>query len=68
MIIESAKSYLASRLRDEFGKDTFSEDELTEDFWVELYIRCSDIFKTPDGYVDLDFFWSEELRQFLLRK
>ncbi len=68
MIIESVKPHLVSRLREEFGKDTFCEDELTEDFWSELYIRCSDVFKTPEGKVDLDFFRSEDLRQFLLSK
>lgn len=68
MISKSGKEHIALRLREEFGKDIFGEEELTEEFWTELYIRCSDLFKTPEGCVDLDFFWSEDLRRLLLGK
>lgn len=68
MIKESAKEYISSRLIEEFGKDTFDENELTAEFWTDLYVRCADLFRISDGRVDLDFFWSEDLQQWLLSK
>ena len=49
-----------------FGKNSFTEDELTKDFYTELYIGCNEFFCTEDGSVNLDWFWHEELREWLL--
>lgn len=49
-----------------FGKATFDEDELTQEFYTDLRIGLSDYFRTPDGLVDLDYFWSPVLREWLL--
>ena len=68
MISKTGKEHITLRLQEEFGKDIFGEEELTDEFWTELYIRCSDLFKTSEGYVDLDLFRSEDLRQLLLGK
>ena len=66
MIKESAKAYLSFRLIEEFGKDIFKENELTAEFWTDLYIKCNDFFRLPDGGVDLDFFHSKDLYQWLV--
>ena len=49
-----------------FGKNSFTEDELTKDFYTELYIGCNEFFRTEDGSVNLDWFWHDELREWLL--
>lgn len=51
-----------------FGKDSFTEDELTSEFYSELYIGCNEFFRTEEGLVNLDLFWHEELREWLLTK
>ena len=51
-----------------FGKNTFTEDELTKEFYTELYIGCNEFFRTEEGLVNLDWFWHEELREWLLTK
>ena len=48
-----------------FGKNSFSEEEMTSDFFAHLYCSCGDFFKTEDGYISLDLFRSEEIRQWL---
>lgn len=54
-------------LIDVFGKDTFTEDELTKDFYTELNVRCWSFFRTEYGAnVDLDLFWSDGIKSFLL--
>ncbi len=53
------------RLLDIFGKTVFDEAELTKEFYTTLYISFSDFFQ-KDGGVDLDQFWSPELREWLL--
>lgn len=55
-------------LTDVFGKDTFTEDEMTREFYVELNIRCHCFFETPyNALMDLDMFWSEEVKAYLMR-
>ena len=51
-----------------FGKNTFTEDELTNVFYTVLYFGCNEFFRTEDGAVNLDWFWHEELREWLLTK
>ena len=51
-----------------FGKNTFTEDELTKEFYTRLYIECGDLFRNDDGCINLDLFWNEELRDWLLKK
>lgn len=51
-----------------FGKDTFSEMELTKDFYVEIKISFSNFFMSENDVFDLDLFWSEELKLWLLSK
>ena len=53
------------QLMNTFGKTTFTEEELTKDFYTELYISCADCFKGKNG-INLDQFWSPQLREWLL--
>lgn len=62
----SFSSQFSKCLKKLFGKDTFVESELTQDFFSTLYNGSGDIFKTDSGAVDLDFFWSENVRRWLL--
>lgn len=66
MLNELGRTELSKLLHRTFGKDTFTEDELTKDFYTNLYIGSGDFFKTEDGCMDLDFFWSEDVREYLL--
>ena len=59
---------LKKRLVEIFGKDTFTEDELTAEFYTELRISCNDFFSTEEGIFSLDDFWSEKVRDILLGK
>lgn len=54
------------RLMDVFGKVSFEEDEFTEEFYNTLRINFSDLFQTNSGYFNQDFFWSPELREWLI--
>lgn len=56
----------SKKLIEVFGKDTFMEEELTKEFYVELKIKCSEFFVTDDDCFDLDLFWSEEIKEWLL--
>lgn len=60
------KKQLSQKLIDVFGKDTFTEEEMTKKFWVELKVKCGDFFKTEDGAFDNDLFWSENFKEWLL--
>ena len=53
------------RIIEVFGKSTFAEEELTEDFYSELYVSCSEYF-TVDGSINLDRFRSPQLREWFL--
>ena len=57
---------LSSRLKEVFGKDTFTAEELTKEFYVDFRIKCSEFFTTEDGGADMDLFWSEKLREWLI--
>jgi hypothetical protein len=55
---------LRERLRDRFGKDTFTDEEMDkQDFWVEYKLACYEWFRTPEGLDDMDSFWNS--RDFL---
>ena len=41
---------------------------MTKKFWVELKVKCGDFFKTEDGAFDNDLFWSEKLKDWLLKE
>ena len=51
-----------------FGKNTFTEDELTNEFYTELYMGSNEFFRTEQGLANMDWFWHEELREWLLAK
>lgn len=54
-------------LVDVFGKDTFNEDELTKEFYVELKIQCGSFFETEyNAAVNMDLFWSDQFKDFLM--
>lgn len=57
---------LSERLKILFGKDSFSEEELTKEFYVDLKIKCGDLFKVSDECFDQDLFWSDGLKQWLI--
>jgi hypothetical protein len=59
---------LSDKLKETFGKDTFTEDELTKEFYEELLIRCGRFFQTADGAVNMNAFWSEGFREWLLKE
>ena len=42
MTNEEWKKSLSKKLVEVFGKNVFSEDDFTSDFYIELRIRCSD--------------------------
>ena len=56
----------SDQLIEVFGKNTFTEEELTKDFYTSLHIFCGNCFETPEGLVDLDWFWHEDVRNWLL--
>lgn len=60
------KAALARRLTEIFGKNVFTEAELTKEFYVELRVGCSEFFQTENDAFDQDLFWSEGLRNWLL--
>ena len=59
---------LKKRLMETFGKDTFTEEELTKDFFTKLRISCGDLFSSDDGAFDLNTFWSDRVKDILLGK
>ena len=59
-------SRFSEKVTEIFGKNTFTEAELTEEFYTILYIGCGDFFRTENGCINLDWFWHEELREWLL--
>ena len=66
MTSEEWKAALARRLTEIFGKNIFTENELTKEFYVELRVGCSEFFQTENNTFDQDLFWSEGLRNWLL--
>lgn len=66
MLIDSEKEKLTLLLSRTFGKTEFNEEEFTRKFWSELRIRSDDFFLTEDGCFDVDFFWSDEVRDWIL--
>lgn len=48
------KNALSCRLKELFGKDTFTEEELTKEFYIDFRMKCSDFFTTEDGSVNMD--------------
>ena len=58
----------SEKVTESFGKNTFTEEELTEEFYSLLYISCGDFFRTEDGFININWFWNEELREWLLTK
>ena len=66
---KSSKSAIGNAiLKETFGKDTFTEDELTKDFYTELKVCCGEFFQTNDGTFDMEAFWSEGFRDWLLKE
>lgn len=63
---EGWKRAFSEKLAEVFGKNVFSEEEMTKDFYTELRIKCSDFFKTEDGAFDQDLFGSDDLRNWLM--
>ena len=66
MLIDSAKEKLTLLLSRTFGKTEFNEEEFTREFWSKLRVRSGDFFLTEDGCFDFDFFWSDEVRDWIL--
>lgn len=62
---EEWKKALSEKLVEIFGKNVFLEEDLTQEFYTEFRIQCSDFFKTEDGAFDQDLFWSEALKNWL---
>ena len=65
---EEWQSGFSKKLIEVFGKDTFIEEELDMDFWVELKIRCGEFFRTEDGAFNQDMFISEGLKEWLMQE
>ncbi len=63
--MEGIKAFSES-LKSVFGKDTFTEDELTQEFYTTLYISCDEFFRTDDNAINLELFWSENVKHYLL--
>lgn len=58
----------SQKLIEVFGKDTFGEEELVKDFWVDLRIGCGEFFRTEDGAFNQDLFTSDGLREWLMQE
>lgn len=56
----------SEKLRLVFGKDTFTEEEMDKEFYTTLYISCNEFFRSDNKLMDLDLFWSESVRSYLL--
>ena len=56
----------SEKLRLVFGKDSFIEEEMDKEFYTTLYISCNEFFRNDDNTTNLDLFWSESVRSFLL--
>lgn len=65
---EEWQSGFSKKLIEVFGKDTFIEEELDMDFWVELKIRCGEFFKTVDGAFNQNSFISDDLKEWLMQE
>lgn len=68
VIYKFEKMLLARKLKERFGKDTFTEAELTKEFNTELLIRCGEFFNDRDGGFMQDIFMSENFRDWLLKE
>lgn len=66
MLNELGKKELTKILIRTFGKDTFVESELTDSFYSDLYNSGSDFFRNGGDCVNLDFFWSDDVRDWIL--
>ena len=66
MTNEEWKKSLSKKLVEVFGKNVFSEDDFTSDFYIELRIRCSDYFQTEDDAFDQELFWSDSFKKWLM--
>lgn len=60
------KAALSKKLIEAFGKDTFTEADLTKDFYFDFNIKYNEFFRTEDGGINMDMFWSNELKKWLL--
>lgn len=54
-----------NRLIEVFGKTSFAEEDLTQEFYATLYNSFSDFFETDAG-INLNQFWSPQLKEWLL--
>jgi hypothetical protein len=68
VIYKFEKMLLARKLKERFGKDTFTEDELTKEFYTELRIQCGEFFNDSDGVFMHDLFLSDNFRDWLLKE
>lgn len=68
VIYKFEKMLLARKLKERFGKDTFTEDELTKEFYTELRIQCGEFFNDSDGVFMQDLFMSDNFRDWLLKE
>lgn len=57
---------LRKRLVETFGKDSFTEEELTKDIYTQLRISCGDLFSSENGAFNMDDFWSDKVKDILL--
>ena len=66
MLNELGEKRLTEILLSTFGKACFNQDELTDAFWVDLYITGNELFRDENGLVNLDFFWSQDFKEWIL--
>ncbi len=59
---------LSEKLIAVFGKDTFSEDELNKEFYVEFYISCNEFFRNEEGIVNHEDIWNKKLKEWLMKE
>lgn len=57
---------LSQRLIERFGKDTFTKEELTKDFWVDFNINCHEFFESEDGSINQYEMLGSRIAQWLL--
>ena len=63
---EEWSDMISKALIKRFGKDNFTEDEMTKEFYVELKIGFSEFFMTESGSFDDEMLWSDGLKRWLM--
>jgi len=67
--METIEKYIAFKkdLKEVFGKDCFTEDELDEAFYQKLMYGCYEFFVDENGNFSKNLLYSDQIREWLTR-